>query len=62
MLILRPVQRPHDVAYVDASGQVLPETVRLAPATLVWQYGTVTLRMEGFTSRADARSVAETFR
>jgi hypothetical protein len=56
------VHRPHDVAYVDASGQVLPETVRLAPATLVWQYGKVTLRMEGFASSAEARAAAETFR
>jgi hypothetical protein len=56
------VRRPHDVAYVDAAGRILPETVRLAPATLVWQNGTVTLRMEGFASSAEARSAAETFR
>ena len=56
------VRRPHDVAYVDASGRILPETVRLAPATLVWQHGAVTLRMEGFATLKEALAVAAAFR
>jgi hypothetical protein len=55
------VRRSHDVAYVDATGEILPETVRLAPATLVWQHNAVTLRMEGFANRDEAVAFAAAF-
>jgi hypothetical protein len=54
------VRTPHDVAYVDAEGRLLPETVRLSAATLVWELGETTLRLEGARTLDDAVRVART--
>lgn len=49
----------HYFFYRDANGQVVNTTLRLAGATLIWQEGGVTHRVEGAPSLADALRVAE---
>lgn len=41
------VPGPHEVVYVDASGQPHRESARLAAATLIWERDGVTFRLEG---------------
>jgi hypothetical protein len=49
---------PHAVTYVDRAGAERTETARLATPTLIWVDGSVTYRLEGLTSLADAREAA----
>ncbi|MGX7825760.1 hypothetical protein ACTG9Q_11770 [Actinokineospora sp. 24-640] len=49
---------PHRLV-VDSSGVERVEPPRLAGATLIWQTGDITLRLEGDLSRADAVAIAE---
>jgi hypothetical protein len=37
---------PHTVAYLDADGRLVPDTLRLAGNALIWQLGEITLRLE----------------
>jgi hypothetical protein len=53
---------PHQFFYRDASGNVLPETLRLAGNTLLWEEGGVTYRLEANVSKVDAVRIASTLR
>jgi hypothetical protein len=53
---------PHEIFYVDANGQVLPDTARLAGNTLLWQVGDVTFRLEGIETMEEAVRVARSVR
>jgi hypothetical protein len=54
--------QPHELAYVDRSGAYQQEQSRLAGATLIWQRGEVTFRLEGQVSREQAIRIAESMR
>ncbi len=49
---------PHAFFYRNAAGEIYPDTLRLATNTLVWQAGTVTLRVEGDITKAQALAIA----
>ena len=49
---------PHTLTYVDRTGAERSATARLATPTLIWERGQVTYRLEGFTSRDEARAAA----
>ncbi|MFC0032373.1 hypothetical protein ACFFMM_22910 [Micromonospora chaiyaphumensis] len=49
---------PHELAYVDRTGTVRVETARLAAATLIWEDGGVSYRLEGDLTRDEAIRVA----
>ena len=49
---------PHAVAYIDRQGVTHEETSRLAGPVLIWSDGTVTYRLEGFSTFDAARDVA----
>lgn len=51
--------RPHEVGLAAPSGEMLPDTVRLAGNTLLWTVGTTTYRLESALDRAGAVEVAE---
>lgn len=51
--------RPHEVGLAAPSGEMLPDTVRLAGNTLLWTVGTTTYRLESALDRAGAVDVAE---
>jgi hypothetical protein len=48
----------HTVLYIDPSGAVREDTVRLAGNTLLWEQGRLTLRVEGAGSLASALAIA----
>lgn len=52
---------PHQFLYTDAHGNVLSASVRLAGNVLLWQRGTVTLRLESGLGRDAAIALASTF-
>jgi hypothetical protein len=52
--------RPHAVTYLDRRGVEHTETARLATPTLIWIDGEVTYRLEGLSSREEARAIAGT--
>jgi len=56
------VPGPHEVVYVDRSGQWRTESARLAANTLIWQLDRVTLRLEGRFTKAEALTVASSVR
>ncbi|MGK5681150.1 hypothetical protein [Actinoplanes sp. URMC 104] len=49
---------PHTLTYVDRAGKERTATARLATPTLIWEKGSVTYRLEGFTDLAEARKAA----
>ncbi len=51
--------QPHQFLYEDPSGRVVPETIRLAGNTLVWERGTLLLRLEASVSKDQALRVAD---
>ncbi len=53
------VRGPHQVIYVDRTGQWHTESARLAANTLIWQVDDVTLRLEGNLTKDQALSIAE---
>jgi hypothetical protein len=53
------IAAPHDVAYLDRDGVQHTESAHLASRTLIWQAGSVTLRLEGDFTRDDALAVAQ---
>jgi hypothetical protein len=50
---------PHDVTYVDRAGVERTATARLAGPTLIWAHGSVTYRLEGLPTQAEAIRVAK---
>jgi hypothetical protein len=48
----------HQVLYQDSSGEIQEETLRLAGDVLLWERGSVTLRLEGADSKAEALRIA----
>jgi hypothetical protein len=53
---------PHVVMYFDSNGLGRSKRVRIAGNTLVWAYGSVTLRIEGPITRARALGLAASIR
>jgi hypothetical protein len=53
---------PHEVVVLEPDGTARRETARLAGHTLIWERGTVTMRLEGDLGKARAVAVAETVR
>ena len=49
---------PHEFVYLDASGEPIFETLRLAGNTLLWMRGNLTLRLEGDLTREEALAIA----
>lgn len=54
--------RPHAFFFTDRSGAFHTEDMRLATNTLVWQQGSVTLRIEGAATEAQALQIAASMR
>jgi hypothetical protein len=54
--------QPHQFFYRDTSGNMQPETLRLAGNTLLWEAGGVTYRLEAQVSREEAVRIASTLR
>jgi len=52
----------HELVYSDRFGAFQQERSRLAGATLIWQRGDVTFRLEGRVSREEAIRIAESMR
>ncbi|MBJ7607911.1 MAG: hypothetical protein JF887_00560 [Candidatus Dormibacteraeota bacterium] len=50
----------HEVAYLLPDGNFVPDTLRLAGPTLVFERGDVTIRIEGSLSQAQALAIAQT--
>jgi len=53
---------PHEVAYQLPDGSYVPDTLRLAGPTLIFQRGDVTVRIEGSISQAQALAVSASMR
>jgi hypothetical protein len=53
---------PHDVFFLDADGKPRTDNVRLAGNVLLWQRGSLTLRIEGARSLSDALALARSLR
>ena len=54
--------RPHVVVFENEHGEVQTGTLRLAGNTLLWQRGTVTLRLEGKLTKEQALAIAASVR
>lgn len=52
--------RPHPLAYLDRSGVEHTEAARLAGPSLIWAGPSVTYRLEGVATLAEARTIAAT--
>ena len=52
----------HYFGYIDTDGQARPAEFYLAGNALIWQHGSLTLRLEGRLSRAEAVRIARSFR
>jgi hypothetical protein len=52
----------HQILYLAPDGSVVPDSIRLAGNTLLWQDGSVTLRIESSLSEAEAIRIASTVR
>jgi hypothetical protein len=53
---------PHTVLYLDPSGEIRENTVRLAGNTLLWQMGRLTLRLEGAADLRGALLIARSLK
>jgi hypothetical protein len=53
---------PHVIMYFDSQGRGYEKHVRIAGNTLVWAYGSVTLRIEGPITQAQALHIASSIR
>ncbi len=56
------IPSPHELLYLDPSGQTQYESARLAERTLIWQRDSVTYRLEGAFSKEQALAVARSLR
>ena len=54
--------QPHEVFYTSGSGQLYPDTLRLAGNTLIWEQNGVVMRLEAQVDRAAALRIAASFR
>jgi hypothetical protein len=54
--------RPHPLEYIDPTGTPRVESARTSGPSLVWQRGSVTLRLEGVPTADAAVALAETVR
>src|SRR5262249_25444716 len=52
----------HEVFFLDAQGNTRTDNVRLAGNVLLWQHGSLTLRIEGARSLRDAVALARSLR
>jgi hypothetical protein len=52
---------PHVVFYRDGNGEVRDETLRLAGNTLLWERGSLLLRIESKLTREEALAIARSF-
>jgi hypothetical protein len=52
------LSRPHVVMFTDQDGQFRESTARLAGKTLIWQRGSLTLRLEGNLTKEEALHIA----
>jgi hypothetical protein len=52
------LNQPHQLEYVDRSGALRSDTIRVAGPTLVWLGGAVTYRLEGAGDQADSIAIA----
>jgi len=52
------LEEPHVLAFRDRDGNFREDTARLAGKTLIWQRGSVTLRLEGDLSKEEALRIA----
>jgi hypothetical protein len=53
---------PHEVFFLDAHGNPRTDDVRLAGNVLLWQHGSLTVRIEGARSLHDALALARSLR
>ena len=53
------LRQPHPIVVVGADGSERSETARLSGPALIWQSGSVTLRLEGIDDLASAAEIAE---
>jgi hypothetical protein len=54
--------RPHDLVFLDARGQVIADTVRLAGDVLLWERAGLVLRLEGARSLGEALRIARSMK
>ena len=54
--------QPHQFFYRDSTGNIQPDTLRLAGNTLLWDASGVTYRLEAQVSREEAVRIASSFR
>jgi hypothetical protein len=54
--------QPHEIIYLAPDGQRIPDTVRLAANVLVWQQGTVTVRIESRLTKDQVLRIAQSMR
>ncbi len=54
--------QPHQFFYRDSTGNIQPDTLRLAGNTLLWDAGGITHRLEAQVSREEAVRIASSFR
>jgi hypothetical protein len=54
--------QPHQFFYRDSTGNIQPDTLRLAGNTLLWDTGGITYRLEAQVSREEAVRIASSFR
>ncbi|MDP9275464.1 MAG: hypothetical protein M3O99_07730 [Chloroflexota bacterium] len=54
--------QPHQFFYRDSTGNIQPDTLRLAGNTLLWDAGGLTYRLEAQVTRDEAVRIASTFR
>ena len=54
--------QPHQFFFRDPAGNVMPETLRLAGNTLLWEEGGVTYRLEAEVGRDEALRIASSMR
>ena len=53
--------QPHQFFYRDSTGNIQPDTLRLAGNTLLWDVGGITHRLEAQVSREEAVRIASSF-
>jgi hypothetical protein len=53
---------PHEFNYVDAEGEVVRESIRLAGNTLIWEHDGLVLRLEGRLDKGEALQLAKSVR
>ena len=54
--------QPHQFFYRDSTGNIQPDTLRLAGNTLLWDASGITYRLEAQVSREEAVRIASSFR